>query len=199
VRATGWDAIRIGYVESRRNKHYEKRSLAELATLTGKPPFDAISDLIIEERGQVSMLIFEVSGERDQRNLLAKYAQHRDSVFCSDAEDYGRGLPHPAAYGAFPRILSEFVREDGVLTLEEAVKKMTSRPASIFGLQARGKIRRGAFADLVILDPKRINDRATFEKPRREATGIKTVIINGRVAFERGQLTNGWHGKVIRH
>lgn len=199
VRATGWDAIRIGYVESRKNKRYENRSLAELATLTGKTPFDAISDLIIAEQGQVSMLIFEISGEREQRDLLAKFARHRDSVFCTDAEDYGRGLPHPAAYGAFPRILSKFVREDGVLTMEEAVKKMTSYPASIFGLQARGEIRRGAFADLVILDPKRVNDRATYEKPRREATGIKFVIINGRVTLENGKLSNELPGGVIRH
>jgi N-acyl-D-amino-acid deacylase len=199
VRATGWEAIRIGYVETRKNKRYENRSLAELARLTGKTPFDAISDLLIEEQGQVSMLIFEISGERDQRDLLAKFAQHRDSVFCTDAEDYGRGLPHPAAYGAFPRILSKFVREDGVLTLEEAVKKMTSYPATIFGIRGRGVVRRGAFADLVILDPKRINDRATFEKPRREATGIKTVIINGREVFSDGNFHNEFRGEVIRH
>ncbi len=199
VRATGWEAIRIGYVESRKNKRYESRSLMELAALTGKMPFDAISDLIIEEQGQVSMLIFEVSGERDQRDLLAKFAQHPSSVFCTDAEDYGRGLPHPAAYGAFPRILSKFVREDGVLTLEEAVRKMTSYPARIFGLKERGVIRPGAFADLVICDPARIKDRASFEKPRREATGIETVIINGNVAFNRGELTNGCYGKSIRH
>lgn len=199
VRATGWDAIRVGYVESRKNKRYENRSLAELAALTGKTPFDAISDLIIEEQGQVSMLIFEISGERDQRDLLAKFARHRDGVFCTDAEDYGRGLPHPAAYGAFPRIFARFVREDQALTFEEAVRKMTSHTASIFGIKARGVIRRGAFADLVILDPKRINDRATFEKPRREATGIKTVIINGREIFSNGNFHNEFRGEVIRH
>lgn len=199
VRATGWDAIRIGYVESRKHKRYENRSLAELAALTGKPPFDAISDLIIEERGQVSMLIFEISGDGDQRDLLAKFASHRDGVFCTDAEDYGRGLPHPAAYGAFPRIFARFVREDQTLTFEEAVRKMTSHTASIFGIKARGVIRRGGFADLVILDPKRINDRATFEKPRREATGIKTVIINGREVFSDGNFHNEFRGEVIRH
>jgi len=198
VRATGWDSIRIGYVESRKNKRYENCSLAELAALTGKTPFDAISDLIIEERGQVSMLIFAISGERDQRDLLAKFVRHRDSVFCTDAEDYGRGLPHPAAYGAFPRILSKFVRQGGVLTLEEAVKKMTSHTASIFGIKSRGVIRRGAFADLVIFDHRRINDRATFEKPRREATGIKTVIINAREVFSDGIFHNEFHGDVIR-
>ena len=198
VRATGWDAIFIGYVESRRNKRYEKRSLAELARLTGKQPFDAISDLIIEERGQVSMLIFEISGAGDERELLGKYARHRLSAFCTDAEDYGRGSPHPAAYGAFARILSKFVREDRSLTIEEAVRKMTSYPARIFGLKDRGVIRPGAFADLALLDPKRVNDRANFENPRREATGIELVIINGRVTFENNQALDNLPGSVIR-
>jgi N-acyl-D-amino-acid deacylase len=199
VRATGWDAIYIGYVESRKNKRYENRSLAELARLTGKSPFDAVSDLIIEERGQVSMLIFEISGGREERNLLVKYARHRLGAFCTDAEDYGRGLPHPAAYGAFPKIFSKYVREDGALTIEEAVRKMTSYPARIFGLKDRGLIRPGAYADLVLFDPKRINDRANFENPRRQATGIKLVIINGVVTLETHQALNNLPGTVIRN
>src|SRR5215813_10904239 len=198
VRATSWNAIFIGYVESSQNKRYEKRSLAELSELTGKRPFDAISDLIIEERGQVSMLIFEISGERDERESLSKYARHRLSAFCTDAEDYGRGLPHPAAYGAFARILSKYVREDRALTLEEAVRKMTSYPARIFGLKDRGVIRSGAFADLTIFDPSRVNDHASFEKPRREATGIEMVIINGSVAFENGRELGALPGSVIK-
>ena len=198
VRATGWDAIRIGYVESRKHKRFENRSLSELARLTGKEPFDAISDLIIAERGQVSMLIFEVTGEREERALLAKYARHRLSTFCTDAEDYGRGLPHPAAYGAFARILSRFVRADGVPTLAEAVRKMTSYPAHLFGLHERGVIRPGAFADLVICDPIRIRDHATFAHPRRPATGIDTVLVNGRIAFADGNATNDHVGKIIR-
>lgn len=199
VRATGWDSIFIGYVESRKNKQYEKRSLIELARFTGKTPFDAISDLIVEERGQVSMLIFEVTGEREERELLEKYARHRLSAFCSDAEDYGRGLPHPAAYGAFARILSKFAGAGKSLSLEDAIRKMTSYPAQLFGLKDRGVLRPGAFADLVIFDPARVNDRATFEKPRREATGIKTVIINGCVVVADGELTDGLQGEVIRH
>ncbi|MDX2041977.1 MAG: D-aminoacylase [Acidobacteriota bacterium] len=198
VRATGWDAIRIGYVASRRNKRFENFSLIDLARFTGKTPFDAISDLIIEERGQVSMLIFEITGDGEQRKLLSKYARHRLSAFCTDAEDYGRGLPHPAAYGAFARILSKFARTDNSLTFEEAVRKMTSYPAAIFGLKDRGVIRPGAFADLVLLDFNRINDRATFEKPRREATGIKSVIINGREVFSDGKPHHEFHGEVIR-
>lgn len=198
VRATGWAAIRIGYVESRRNKRYENRSLLELAQLTGKTPFDAISDLIIEERGQVSMLIFEVSGEREQSDLLAKYARHRLCAFCTDAEDYGRGLPHPAAYGAMARLLSRFVREDKWLTVEEAVRKMTSYPAALFGLKERGVIRPGAYADLVLCDLQRVRDRASFDKPRQLAAGIETVLINGQVAYARGREQACLAGVVIK-
>jgi N-acyl-D-amino-acid deacylase len=199
VVATGWDSIFVGHVESRRNKRYENRSLAELAKMTGKRPFEAISDLIVEERGQVSMLIFEISGERDGRELLGKYARHRLSAFCTDAEDYGRGSPHPAAYGAFARILSKYVREDRALTLEEAVRKMTSYPARIFGLKDRGVIRPRAFADLTIFDPGRVNDRASFEKPRREAAGIEMVIVNGRIAYENNQALGKLPGSAIRN
>jgi N-acyl-D-amino-acid deacylase len=198
VKATGWDTIYIGYVGSRKNKRYENRSLAELSELTGKKSFDAISDLIIEERGQVSMLIFEVSGDRKDRELLNKYARHRLSAFCTDAEDYGRGSPHPAAYGAFPRILSKFVSKDKSLTLEEAVRKMTSYPAQIFGLKDRGLIRPGALADLVIIDDEKLRDRASFKNPRREAKGVEMVIINGRVAFESGRVNEGSNGVAIR-
>ncbi|HKX26180.1 MAG TPA: amidohydrolase family protein, partial [Blastocatellia bacterium] len=199
VQATGWDAIHIGYVESRRHKRYENRSLAELGRLTGQSPFDAITDLVIAERGRVSMLIFEVTGEREERDRLALYARHRLSAFCTDAEDYGRGRPHPAAYGAFARILSRFAREDGILTLDQAVHKMTLYPARIFGLQDRGVIRPGAFADLVLINPATIKDRASFQAPRRTATGVKLTIINGQVAFEDGRVSATGNGSVIRH
>ncbi len=198
VRATGWDAIYIGYVASRKNKRYENRSLLELAKLTGKEPFDAISDLLIAERGQVSMLIFEVSGDEDSRELLSKYARHPLGAFCTDAEDYGRGLPHPAAYGAFAKIFARFVREDHTLTFPEAVRKMTSYPAQIFGLKDRGIIRPGAFADLVLLAPDKISDRATYAHPRRVATGIKCVFVNGTVAFAEGEWNNQFNGVVIK-
>jgi N-acyl-D-amino-acid deacylase len=121
------------------------------------------------------------------------------SAFCTDAEDYGRGSPHPAAYGAFASILSKYVRKDRALTLEEAVRKMTSYPARIFGLKDLGVIRPGAFADLTIFDPSRVNDRASFEKPRREPTGIEMVIINGRVAFENNQALGDMPGSAIRN
>ncbi|MBK9312747.1 MAG: D-aminoacylase [Acidobacteria bacterium] len=198
VRAAGWESIHIGYIDSRKNKRFENRSLSELAEMTGKSPFNAISDLIIEEEGKVSMLIFEVSGERNDRKLLAKYASHRLCAFCSDAEDYGRGLPHPAAYGAFARILSKFVRVDRILSFEEAIRRMTSWPARIFQLKDRGVIRPGAFADLAILDFNNINDRSTYINPRRRATGIRIVVINGTVVLEKGYISPVLHGTILR-
>ncbi len=198
VRASGWKEIYIGYVASRKNKRYEKLNLLELAKLTNKQPFDAISDLIIAEQGQISMLIFEVSGEHDSRELLSKYAKHPLGAFCTDAEEYGRGIPHPAAYGAFPKILARFVREDQTLTFEAAIRKMTSYPAQIFGLKDRGIIRAGAFADLVLIDPKKVQDRATYAHPNRLATGIETVIVNGKVAWEKGVIKEATNGITIR-
>ena len=198
VRASGWKEIFIGYVASRKNKRYEKLNLMELAKLTNKAPFDAISDLIVAERGQISMLIFEVSGEHESRELLSKFAKHPLSAFCTDAEEYGRGIPHPAAYGAFPKILSRFVREDQTLTFAEAIRKMTSYPAQIFGLKDRGIIRAGAFADIVLIDTEKVKDRATYAHPNRLATGIETVIINGKIAWKNGEVKNATNGVTIR-
>ena len=198
VRASGWKEIFIGYVASHKNKRYEKLNLLELAKLTNKEPFDAISDLIVAERGQISMLIFEVSGEHESRVLLSKFAKHPLSAFCTDAEEYGRGIPHPAAYGAFPKILSRFVREDRTLTFEEAIRKMTSYPAQIFGLKDRGIIRAGAFADLVLIDAEKVKDRATYAHPHRLATGIQTVIINGKISWENGAMKDATTGTTIR-
>jgi N-acyl-D-amino-acid deacylase len=198
VRAVGWRNIHIGSVQSRRNKKYERLNLEELAGRVGRAPFDAISDLIIEEAGQVSMLIFGVSGDRDQDAHLTKYVRHPLGAFCTDAEDYGRGRPHPAAYGAFSRILSRFVQKERVLPLEEAVRKMTSYPAQIFGLKDRGLIRPGAYADLVLFEPEKIRDRATFEKPRQLAQGMEYVIINGRIVVERGEFIGERAGMILR-
>ncbi len=198
VRAVGWENIFIGWVGSRRNKRYEGLPLTELARRTGKPPFEAISDLIIEEEGQVSMLIFGISGERRQLDYLIRYAQHPLGAFCTDAEDYGRGCPHPAAYGAFARILFRFVRRRQSLSLEEAIRKMTAYPAQIFGLRDRGVIRPGASADLVLFDPRRIRDRATFDRPRQSAQGIEYVIINGRIVVARGQFQGEPVGRLLR-
>ena len=108
------------------------------------------------------------------------------------------GLPHPRSVGTYPRVLARYVREVGLLTLEKAIRKMTSLPAQRTGLLHRGVIRPGAFADLVIFDPERIIDRATFIDPHQYAEGIETVILNGKVVFQDGHLTDKRPGRVLR-
>ena len=119
-------------------------------------------------------------------------------AIATDACDYGTGLPHPAAYGTFPRILARFVRERGILRLPEAIRRMTSLPASIMGLTDRGRIAPGFAADIVILDPESVADRATFRDPRREATGIRHVLVNGVAAVRDGARTGADAGHLLR-
>jgi N-acyl-D-amino-acid deacylase len=118
VKATGWENIFIGYIPGEENKKYEGLNLRELGVRLGKPPFDAISDLLVEERGAISQLIFGVSGDRETDAPLRQLISHRLGGFATDAIDIGAGRPHPAAYGTYPQILGRYVREERLLSLE---------------------------------------------------------------------------------
>jgi N-acyl-D-amino-acid deacylase len=198
VKATGWENIYIGYIPSKKNKKYEGLNLRELGERFGKSSFDAISDLLVEEKGAISQLIFGVSGDRETDGPLRQLISHRLGGFATDAIDMGEGRPHPAAYGTYPRILGQYVRGEKLLSLEEAVRKMTSFPASRLNLKKRGLVREGYFADLVIFDEGRITDKATYENPRQFPEGIEYVIVNGRILFERGSLHPIKAGKILR-
>ncbi len=198
VKATGWENIHIGYIPSKKNKKYEGLNLKELGKKVRKAPFNAISDLLAEEQGAISQLIFGVSGDRETDVPLRQLIRHRLGGYATDAIDMGAGRPHPAAYGTYPRILGKYVREEKLLSLEEAVRKMTSFPANRLNLKRRGLLRKGYFADLVIFDEARINDKATYENPRQFPEGIEYVIVNGQVLLERGSLNPSKAGKVLR-
>lgn len=198
VKATGWENIHIGYIPSEKNKKCEGLNLRELGEKVGKTPFDAISDLLVDERGAISQLIFGVSGDRETDTPIRQLITHRLGGFATDAIEIGAGRPHPAAYGTYPRILGKYVREERLLPLEEAVRKMTSFPANRLNLKGRGLIREGFFADLVIFDEARIIDRATYENPRQFPEGIEYVIVNGKILFEKGDLHPIKAGKVLR-
>jgi N-acyl-D-amino-acid deacylase len=115
-----------------------------------------------------------------------------------DPVSYGDGFPHPRSYGAFPRVLARYVRELGVLSLEEAVKKMTSLPADQYNQKDRGRIVEGAFADLVVFDPDKIKDEATYTDPHRYPSGIDHVLINGKFVIRSGALTGERPGMWIK-
>jgi N-acyl-D-amino-acid deacylase len=143
-------------------------------------------------------LIFGVSGDRENEEPIKAIIRHPLGGYATDAVDIGRGKPHPAAYGTFPRILGRYVREEKLLTLEDAVRRMTSFPANRLGIKDRGMIAEGYVADLVIFDPDRIRDRATYEYPRRFSEGIDYVSVNGKILLEKGELKKGQPGKVLR-
>ncbi len=155
---------------------------------------EVILDLIA--RGGAQMIYFEMD-ERDLSTIMS----HADTMFGSDSSvrsEDTKAVPHPRGYGTFPRVLARYVREKRTLTLAEAVRRMTSVPARTFGLQERGQIMQGYWADLVIFDAQTIVDHATYEKPLASPTGVSTVIVNGAVVFGKQGLTNAAPGKAIR-
>jgi N-acyl-D-amino-acid deacylase len=198
VGATGWKNIYIAYIASKKNKKYEGLSLEELGQRLNKSPFDSISDLLIEEKGAISQLVFGVSGDKETDLPLRQLITHRLGGFSTDAIDIGMGIPHPASYGTYPRILGKYVREERLLPLEEAIRKMTSFPANRVNLKGRGVLKEGAFADIVIFDEKKIVDKATFKQPRQFPKGIEYVLVNGSILFKKGNIDKINAGKVLR-
>ena len=197
VRDFGWTNIYVSFVSSEEHKAYEMKSIAQIAEMTGQDPFDAVSDLVIYEGGAVTQLLFGISGDRTTDAPLKALMRQPDRMFVTDAWEIGRGMPHPGAYGAYPRILGRYVREEHVLSLEEAIRRMTGLPAQRLGLSDRGILREGAWADLVIFDFKTIRDRSTYEAPRKTPEGIHYVLINGEPVVEEGRYTGKIAGRVL--
>lgn len=188
----GWDGIVITSVESNERKHYVGRTIRQIGALEGSDDFAEIAlNLILNERNAVGMIDFVID-EESVKMILA----HPAGTIGSDG--LLGGEPHPRAYGSFPRILGKYVREENVLPLEDMIRRMTSQPARIIGLQDRGIIREGLAADIVIFDPDTIIDQATYEKPRQYSLGIDTVIVNGHVVITGGEAYRKPAGKVFR-
>jgi len=197
VGAVGWDGIAVSSVGPDGPAVAVGKSLAELAAPSGADPFDVVVELLLAERGQVGQLVGEISGSEDDLTPLVEILAHPSAAVVSDAEDYGRGMPHPAHAGAFARAL-RLQRERGAPRLEELVRRMTSYPAALVRLDGRGVIRPGAAADLVVLDPRRVADRASFDEPRLPPDGLPFVVINGEVVVQDGSYVGGSHGQVLR-
>ena len=139
----------------------------------------------------MGMVAFAMS-EDDVRTVMA----HPTTMIGSDGL-YSPGNPHPRVYGTFPRILGRYVREEGLLSLEDAVRKMTSFPAQKLGLHSKGVIRPGADADVVVFDPKTVIDRATFEHSAQYPEGIEYVLVNGELSVDKGRFTGRTAGRVL--
>jgi N-acyl-D-amino-acid deacylase len=188
---SGPEGIVIADVPSGRHPEILGQSLAEAARGWGKDPFEAAFDLLLEERMGVAMISFSQDEAVVERFLALPFVNA-----CTDGLLGGR--PHPRAYGAFPRVLGRYVREKRTLTLEEAIRKMTSQAAGAFGLRGTGTLREGARANVVVFDEGRVADRATFEEPMQFPAGIRDVLVGGEPVVRHGALTGARPGKVVQ-
>jgi len=182
------------------NAKYEGMRVADAARAAGKDPFEFVFDLLRDTRGSVGCVYFIMS-EDDVKLAMRQpwVAIGSDGSALAVEGPLRSGVPHPRNFGTFPRVLAKYVREEKVITLEEAIRKMTSLPAATLNLPDRGAIAPGKWADLVIFDPATVADKATFEQPFQYPVGIDTVIVNGQVVLDNGTHTNARPGKVLRH
>ena len=194
VAAVGWEGVRVASVGGGAGSEALGLSLGELGQARNAHPFEAISDLMLEADGAVGQFVLDLSGEAGLRELASDPAV----AFITDANDYGKGSPHPAAYGAFPRVLRRTVREERAISLEEGIRRMTSLPAEIAGLPDRGRIANGLPADLVLFHAAEITDHATLDNPRARATGIRATFVNGQPVTRDGRFTGALPGRVLR-
>lgn len=195
----GWDRFATGdnwediLIASCKFQHaWEGKSIAALAKERAQEPSDALFDILLEEHGDVLMMAFMMS-EEDVETVL----RHPLSMVGSDAIP-SEGKPHPRFFGTFPRILRKYVREKNVLTLPEAIRKMSALPAEKLGLQDRGSIKLGMAADIAVFDAKVVSDRAKYTDPCHYAVGMEVVLVNGRIAVRKGNFTGELAGKVLR-
>ena len=193
-----WENVQIAMIRSDKNKHMMGRRIADIAEERGVDAFDFVFDLLIDEKGMVKTLVFCMD-EADIMTIL----QHPQTIISSDARavaTYGelsKGSPHPRYYGAFPRILGKYVREEKLMSLEGAIKKMTSMPAKIMGLETRGTLAVGMVADITIFNPETVIDMASFENPHQYSRGIEKVIMAGTVVIDEGEHTGKMMGHIL--
>lgn len=187
----GWNGIVITSVVTKENEFCIGKSIEEIAEIKQLNEADIALDLILQEKNDVGMIDF-VMDEESVKMILS----HPSGTIGSDG--LLGGEPHPRAYGSFPRVLGKYVREENVTTLEDMIRRMTSQPARIIGLQDRGLIREGLNADIVIFNPDTVIDNATFENSRQFNTGIEYVIVNGEIIVDGEQAFPKPVGKVIR-
>ncbi len=175
------------------------KTLAQVAKERGVTPEDAAIDLVIEDGSRVGVGYFLMSEDNVRKQVALPWVS-----FGSDEQgDAPEGVfllsaNHPRAYGNFARVFAQYVRKDHVLTVEEAVRKLSALPADNLSLKDRGRLQSGYFADVVVFDPNTIQDHATYEKPHQLSTGVSYVVVNGKLAIDDGKATGAPTGRIVR-
>jgi len=190
IEFAGTSGIYITSVKTVKNQHVIGKNLDDLGVIRGKDPLDAAFDLLIEENNHVGMIDFYGSEEH-----IKTFICRNEMTVCTDGLLGGK--PHPRAYGSFPRIISEYVNKDRLISLEEAVYKMTYNTAKLLGLKDRGLIKEGAYADLLLFDEKEFKDTGTYLEPDQFPTGLRMVMVNGHIVFDGENYHIKPSGKVL--
>lgn len=175
------------------------RTIAEIAATRGVSPEDAIVDLVIEDEAGASAAYTIISEDNIPRQFAQPWVSSGSDAESSAPEGaFLLSSTHPRAYGNFARIFAKYVREEHVLSVEEAVRRLTTLPADVLSLSGRGRLQKGAFADIVIFDPNTFHDHSTYAKPMQYATGVTDVFVNGKLALKDGEPTGAPTGRVVR-
>lgn len=200
VAEDGWENIVVVGLEDGPNKRFDNMSMEQIAKAQGKDPAEAAFDLMLQERLHAWAIFHEMS-EDDVMTVM----RHPLASIGSDGESEspygptGKLTTHPRSYGTFPRVLRRYAIEKGVFPLHEAVRRMTSWPADRIGLKDRGTLAKGMAADIVVFDPEKVRDLATFDRPHRYSEGVEYVLVNGSITIDHGEHTKERSGQVIRH
>ncbi|MEP6570193.1 MAG: D-aminoacylase [Acidobacteriota bacterium] len=195
----GPSGVLIGSVVNTDLDALQGKRLSQIADEQGKDPLDALFDLILADHGQTGAIYFMMSEEDMRAAMQAPFVS-----FCTDSGARANDGPmagsksHPRGWGSYPRILGRYVRDERLLTLEQAIHKMTGLPAKRVGLRDRGLLQAGSYADITIFDPRTVVDRATFEMPNQHPEGINYVVINGQISVDNGKRTSALAGQVLR-
>lgn len=189
--------LMVGFNKDSMRKKYMGMTIAQAAKIRNQSPEEAIIDLVIEDDSRIQCIYFSMSEDNIRKKIKLPWVS-----FCSDAGSYSNPpngfRTHPRAFGSFIRVLGKYSRDEGLISLEEGIRKLTSFPAENLGIKDRGLLKNGYYADIVIFDPNKIKDNATFNDPIQYAEGVEHVLVNGQIVLENGEHTNIFSGKFIK-
>jgi N-acyl-D-aspartate/D-glutamate deacylase len=196
--AGGPEHILLSQFKSDKLKPLTGKTLAEVAKMRGKDPIDTAMDLIAEDGSRIGTIYFMISEDNIKKELAKPWISFGSDEASQAPEGvFLKSNPHPRAYGNFARVLGKYVRDEKVLPMSDAIHRLSGLPATNLGLDHRGFLKDGMFADVVVFDPATINDHATYEKPHQYATGVKHVFVNGVQVIKNGEHTGAKPGRAL--
>jgi N-acyl-D-amino-acid deacylase len=180
-------------------KYLTGKNLAEVAQMRNTSPAETIIDLIIHDNSRVDAIYFLMSEENIKKQIALPWVSFgSDEQSLAPEGVFLKSNPHPRAYGNFSRLLGKYVRDEKIIPLEEAIRKLSHLPAENLKINKRGLLKEGYYADIVVFDPEKIQDHATFEEPHQYATGVRHVFVNGQQVLKDGEHTGATPGRIVR-